>query len=192
MNETGIAGLVSSLKEKRKNGGIISVSGMTGGASALTAARLAKEAGGQILIIVSSREKARQIEEFLTFFAADRKVYVLPEEERSRFQYEARSRVLSYERLNCLAAALSGEECIFIAPVMAAVKGMPDAVRFREVSVDVSVGDTIDYEDIREMLTFTGYERTDVTEVRGQFSIRGSIIDVFTPDSEYPFRIDLF
>lgn len=67
MNETGIAGLVSSLKEKRKNGGIISVSGMTGGASALTAARLAKEAGGQILIIVSSREKARQIEEFLTF-----------------------------------------------------------------------------------------------------------------------------
>lgn len=192
MNETGIAGLVSSLKEKRKNGGIISVSGMTGGASALTAARLAKEAGGQILIIVSSREKARQIEEFLTFFAADRKVYVLPEEERSRFQYEARSRVLSYERLNCLAAALSGEECIFIAPVMAAVKGMPDAVRFREVSVDVSVGDTIDYEDIREMLTFTGYERTDVTEVRGQFSIRGSIIDVFPPDSEYPFRIDLF
>lgn len=113
---------------------------------------------------------------------------VLPDEERSRFQYEAKSRVLSYERLKCLSAALSGEECIFVAPVMAAVKGMPDVSRFREVCIDISLRDVVNYDEIREMLIFTGYERTEVTEVRGQFSIRGSIIDIFPPDAEYPFR----
>ena len=192
MNASGMSGLIESLRNTRENGGIVNVSGMTGGASALAAARLAEENGGQILLIVSTSEKAKQIEEFLAFFAENRRVYVLPDEERSRFQYEAKSRVLSYERLKCLSAALSGEECIFVAPVMAAVKGMPDVSRFREVCIDISLRDAVNYDEIREMLIFTGYERTEVTEVRGQFSIRGSIIDIFPPDAEYPFRIDLF
>ena len=192
MNASGMSGLIESLRNTRENGGIVNVSGMTGGASALAAARLAEENGGQILLIVSTSEKAKQIEEFLAFFAENRRVYVLPDEERSRFQYEAKSRVLSYERLKCLSAALSGEECIFVAPVMAAVKGMPDVSRFREVCIDISLRDVVNYDEIREMLIFTGYERTEVTEVRGQFSIRGSIIDIFPPDAEYPFRIDLF
>ena len=108
------------------------------------------------------------------------------------FSYEAKSRVLSYKRLECLTAALSGEDCIFVAPVMAAVKGMPDVSRFKDVCIDISLGDTVDYEQIRELLVFTGYERTEVTEVKGQFSMRGGIIDIFPPDCEYPCRIDLF
>ena len=121
---------------------------MTKGASALACARLSESTGGQLLIIVSSHEKAKQMEEFLAFFAAGRKVYVLPDEERSMFSYEAKSRVLSYKRLECLTAALAGEDCIFIAPVMAAVKGMPDVSRFRDVCIDISLGDTVDYEQI--------------------------------------------
>ena len=61
---------------------------------------------------------------------------------------------------------------------MAAVKGMPDVSRFREVCIDISLRDVVNYDEIREMLIFTGYERTEVTKVRGQFSIRGSIIDI--------------
>ncbi len=192
MSVPGISGLVETLKALKTDGGIVHVTGMTGGASALACACFAETAGGQLLIIVSSHEKAKQMEEFLAFFAAGRKIYVLPDEERSMFSYEAKSRVLSYKRLECLTAALSGEDCIFIAPVMAAVKGMPDVSRFQDVCIDISVGDTADYEQIREMLVFTGYERAEVTEVKGQFSIRGGIIDIFPPDREYPCRIDLF
>lgn len=192
MSAPGISGLTETLKALRKEGGIAHITGMTKGASALACARLSESTGGQLLIIVSSHEKAKQMEEFLAFFVAGRKVYVLPDEERSMFSYEAKSRVLSYKRLECLTAALAGEECIFIAPVMAAVKGMPDVSRFRDVCIDISLGDTVDYEQIREMLVFTGYERTEVTEVKGQFSMRGGIIDIFPPDCEYPCRIDLF
>ena len=82
MNASGMSGLIESLRNTRENGGIVNVSGMTGGASALAAARLAEENGGQILLIVSTSEKAKQIEEFLAFFAENRRVYVLPDEER--------------------------------------------------------------------------------------------------------------
>lgn len=192
MSTSGISGLVKGLRSVREKGGVIRAAGMTGGPSALAGARLLEETGGQLLIIVSSREKAKKMEEYLAFFADGQKIYVLPEEERSMFLYEARSRVLSYERLRCLSAALSGEKGIFIAPVMSAVKGMPEVSEFRETCIDIALGDTVDYEKIRENLVIAGYERVDVTEVRGQFSMRGGIIDVFPPDTEYPYRIDLF
>lgn len=192
MSNPGVTELTRELGRLKKEGGIACITGMTGGASALACARLSEENRGQLLIIVSSRERAKQMEEFLAFFAAGKKIYVLPDEERSLFPYEAKSRVLSYRRLECLTAALSGEDCIFIAPVMAAVKGMPGVERFREVCVRLRPGDTVDYERVRRMLLFTGYERAEVTEVKGQFSMRGGIIDVFPPDREYPYRIDLF
>ena len=192
MNAPGIRELTENLSALQKSGKAACISGMTGGATALECARLLKKNGGQLLLIVSSRERAKQMEEFLTFFAEERKIYVLPDEERSTFLYDAKSRVLSYRRLQCLSAALSGESCIFVAPVMAAVKGMPAVERFRDACIDLHQSDRVDYDDIRRNLLFTGYERTEVTEVRGQFSIRGGIIDVFPPDCEYPYRIDLF
>ena len=192
MSAPGMEGLTEKLSALKESGGIACVSGMTGGATALACARLLEKNGGQLLLIVSSRERAKQMEEFLAFFAAEKKIYVLPDEERSMFSYEAKSRVLSYRRLECLSAALSKEPCIFVAPVMAAVKGMPPVERFREVCIDLRLKDRVDYDDIRQKLLFTGYERTEVTEVKGQFSIRGGIIDIFPPDCEYPYRIDLF
>ena len=105
MSNPGVTELTRELGRLKKEGGIACIIGMTGGASALACARLSEENRGQLLIIVSSRERAKQMEEFLTFFAAGKKIYVLPDEERSLFPYEAKSRVLSYRRLECLTAA---------------------------------------------------------------------------------------
>ena len=37
-----------------------------------------------------------------------------------------------------------------------------------------------------------GYERVSMIESRGEYSIRGGIIDIFTPDSDDPYRVELF
>ncbi len=192
MSISGIQEFTARLKELRDTGGIVQVTGLTEGAAALACARLMEEAGGQILIIVSTRERAKQMEEYLSFFLKGKRIFLLPDEERSMFAYEAKSRLFSYERIRGLSAALSGEECVFVAPVMAAARGMIGAAEFLAQCINIRKDDTINYEEIREKLTDSGYERTDVTEVRGQFSVRGEIIDIFPPDSEYPCRIDLF
>ena len=59
-------------------------------------------------------------------------------------------------------------------------------------SVSLAVGDTIEIPKIEATLIGEGFERVDYVYEPGQFAVRGSIIDVFSYASEYPFRIDLF
>ena len=76
----------------------------------------------------------------------------------------------------------------------------PDALAEMVVSRDtldtrsmaLAVGDTIEIPKMEDMLVGEGFERVDYVYEPGQFAVRGSIIDVFSYASEYPFRIDLF
>ncbi len=59
-------------------------------------------------------------------------------------------------------------------------------------SITLAVGDTIEISKMEATLIGEGFERVDYVYEPGQFAVRGSIIDVFSYASEYPFRIDLF
>ncbi len=59
-------------------------------------------------------------------------------------------------------------------------------------SLAIAVGDTIEIPKMEEALVGEGFERVDYVYEPGQFAVRGSIIDVFSYASEYPYRIDLF
>ena len=59
-------------------------------------------------------------------------------------------------------------------------------------SVALAVGDTIEIPKMEATLVGEGFERVDYVYEPGQFAVRGSIVDVFSYASEYPFRIDLF
>lgn len=190
MNPSGIENLIQLLCESETHG-IRLASGITEGQTAYAAAKAAG-LGRQILIITASYDRAKQMEEYLSFFAPDEKVFLLPDEERSLFVYEAKSRMLSHKRIEGLSAALTGKPGVFIIPVMGACKGMCRREIFEETSLDIRMGEDIDFADIRARLSAMGYERVEMTEVKGQYSIRGEIIDIFPPDMEDPVRIDLF
>ena len=186
---------LKDLIEQKLSGaaGITYVSGISEGQTAYAASQILKSKDGQLLIVTSSYEKAKQIEEYLAFFASDKKIYLLPDEERSLFAYDAKSRMLSHRRIQCLTAALEGESAIFVAPVMAASKGMCSPEKFRDEELKFETGqDVSDLEAIKLKLVEMGYERADMAEVKGQFSVRGEIVDIFPPNSEYPYRLDFF
>ena len=58
--------------------------------------------------------------------------------------------------------------------------------------VQLHVGDTIELEDLVEGLAGAAYHRVDLVERRGEFAVRGGIIDVFPPTEEHPLRVDFF
>ena len=198
MNPSGIRNLIALLCEENGQLGIRLASGITEGQTAYAAAEAAAASGRQILIVTASYDRAKRMEEYISFsegaFGADRsaKIYLLPDEERSLFSYDAKSRVLSHKRIEGLSAALSGTPGIFIIPAMGACRGMCQRSRFADERLTVNLGDDIDFDDIRSRLTEMGYERVEMTEVKGQYSIRGEIIDIFPPDMDDPVRIDLF
>ena len=59
-------------------------------------------------------------------------------------------------------------------------------------SLALEVGATIEISKIEEVLVNEGFERVDYVYEPGQFAVRGSIIDVFSYASEYPYRVDFF
>jgi transcription-repair coupling factor (superfamily II helicase) len=56
----------------------------------------------------------------------------------------------------------------------------------------VRVGDNVDPEDLSTWLVERGYEHAESVELPGQFSRRGGIVDVFSPDAEAPYRLEFF
>jgi len=60
------------------------------------------------------------------------------------------------------------------------------------LTVRIAWGARIDTENLALRLTDSGYEREPLVEARGEFSIRGNIIDVYPPNADSPIRIDLF
>lgn len=58
--------------------------------------------------------------------------------------------------------------------------------------VTVDHGDEIDLDDLSQRLINAAYTRVDMVEKRGEFAVRGGIIDVFPPTDSHPLRVELF
>ncbi len=58
--------------------------------------------------------------------------------------------------------------------------------------VRVRVGDTVDLEELENQLVDAAYSRVDMVERRGEFAVRGGILDIFPPTESHPRRIELF
>ncbi len=170
---------------------MINVSGISESRVAPVAAKLAKEKS-QSIIIVSTDVRAKRLALDLSFFVRDREIIVLPSEDQFMLRFAAKDHELLIERLRALKALRTGEPVIVIAPVSAAVKKITPHSVFEETSLKLKLGDDVEISDVSRSLSRMGYERTDIVEARGQFSVRGGIVDIYTPDANYPYRVEFF
>ncbi len=171
--------------------GMINITGASEGRIAPIISDIIKDKKGQSLIVVSTLNRAKRLATDLSFFDA-RNTYILPPDDESMIQYDAKSNDELLQRMKVLKAVTKGEDCIVIAPVTGAIKKLPPKEIFEENVVELQRGKDIDPEEVKAKLSFMGYERVPMIESRGEFSIRGGIIDIFTPDSDMPYRVELF
>ena len=170
---------------------MINVSGVSDARVAPCAAELISEEE-QSLIIVSGSIRAQRLAEDLSFFTEDRTIMVLPEEDQFFLRYEARNQDKLIERMKALKALRKGEPVIVVAPVSAAVKKLTPHRNFEQSTVKLILGQDTDPEELKKSLVSMGYEYVSMVESPGQFSIRGGITDIYTPDGAYPYRVELF
>ncbi len=85
----------------------------------------------------------------------------------------------------------NGPVRVVVAPVRSIlqpqVKGLADLE-----PVELSVGDEADLDDVVRRLAGAAYTRVDLVEKRGEFAVRGGIIDVFPPTQEHPLRVEFW
>lgn len=153
------------------------------------------------VVIVSSLQEAANLKHELQFFRPDFWTHVFPPYDQSPYSGLYPSPQNSWERLDFLhwASQMGSlhknrddqKTHIFILPIQGLLQLTAPYADFKRRSLSLSVGDELDstfYEQLQAM----GYQASPMTEDRGQYAIRGGLVDIFSPSELHPVRIELF
>lgn len=142
------------------------------------------------LFITFTEQKAREIYEDMRFFCKD--TYFYPAKDFIFFSADIHGNLMLNQRLEAIRALKEREDVC----IVTTIDGLLDKLVPMEIINDNIL--TIDYdsvmlpEELKIKLTSMGYERCEQVETQGQFAIRGSIVDIFSPTESEPFRLDFW
>ena len=85
----------------------------------------------------------------------------------------------------------TGPVRVVVAPVRAVLQPLVAGLGDLE-PVEVRAGDDVDLDELTERLAAAAYTRVELVEKRGEFAVRGGILDVFPPTDEHPLRLELW
>ena len=167
----------------------VHITGMTGSQKSHFIYSLCKASGKKCLIITYDEQEAGRISNDLSFLFC-REAVVFKNREYIFYDVDAANHAGEHSRLLALSKLMQD------APVVTTCEAashftLPPHI-FKDNLFDLIPGDTLDIESFLKRLVYMGYRRTSQVESVGQFAVRGSIIDVFSPFHDNPVRIDLF
>ena len=167
----------------------IAISGLTGVAEASIIAKCLEQTKRPIFIITYNEIQAQALVNDLKFFTED--VAYLSKKEIITYDYVAESKNLPYERIEILNKIYKKQKLIIVTSVETIKqKIIPKDTLYKNV-LKFKVGDRCDLEVLKQKLVDLGYQRFDLIDGRGEFSVRGGIIDISTTEST-GIRIELW
>ena len=183
---------------KLAGGGAAGLSGLTTTAKAAYSVLLWQNTGRPLIIVVDGNQEAEALSEAIgTFFrllAADARedpqllpaLDVLPMQRLSPHAEILEARAVGLWRL------ATGRAPITVLPVASALLRIETGDYYRQLALRLKVGDELPLQEVVAHLESVGYERREPVEMVGEYSVRGGILDVFSPEAAKPVRIDLF
>lgn len=150
---------------------------------------LTKNSKKSSVIVCSNNVIATKMLQDLKFFS-DIEIVYFPTKELVYFDLEAESKEVQNDRMYALSKIKENTQKIVVTTVEAMLLAMPKENGMS--SIVVKKGDSINLTNLVQGLIDLGYEGADSVEGKGQFALRGGILDVFALDSDMPCRIELF
>ena len=186
----------SALAALRAGGNHISVSGLHDVAKALVAAYITHELRRPTFFVTESNRRAESLAETVRFFSAIFPgalggVTTLPAFDTLPWQSQSPHADILERRAATLFRLADGQISLVIAPVTAALWRYQDPYVYLSLARTLARDTEVPLEDLLLHLGSVGYTRTEMVELPGQFAVRGGIIDVFSPESQRPVRIEL-
>src|SRR6187455_436833 len=143
------------------------------------------------LIVAGDDRAARDLAADLRAFLAPRPVRFYPARGMRYESHLAPPPHLVGLRVAALDSLVSGQAAVLVTSAVALAEKVPDP-DLRPHGFDIEKGGLIDLEETADQLVACGYERVDQVEDRGQFAIRGDILDVYPATEERAVRCELF
>ena len=130
-----------------------------------------------ILLITYNEIQAKQILEIIENFEKEKAV-LFPKKEIVTYDFVAESKDLPYERIETLNKIKDKKNLIVVTTIEALMQKLPPKeILFKNI-LEFKVGDIYNLEELKKTLVNLGYSRCEFIEGRGQFSVRGGIVDI--------------
>ena len=170
----------------------IHIKGLQGSALAVLAASLANEKKAQVFIL-NDKEEAAYFYNDLCTLLDDKQVLYFPSSFKRSAQYETTDNSNIILRAEVLSRLLTNKNPSYIVTFPEAIaEKVISQTQLEENTLKINVGEKLSPEFIEEVLIDYKFQRADFVVGPGQYSIRGSIIDIFSFSDGYPYRIDFF
>lgn len=177
-----------SMEEKRYP---ISLYGISESSKAYIIDAIYEEEKKKNLFIISHSDlEAKNIYEDLSLYIPE--IYYFPTKEVVFYNIDAVSGDLRWERLKVIKEMISDNKKVIVTSVEALSSKYTPIELYKKYNLKYKVGDVLNTKQLTEKLIQSGYERMQLIDGKGQFSVRGGILDIYPPISSTPFRIELF
>ncbi|WP_299875819.1 transcription-repair coupling factor [uncultured Cocleimonas sp.] len=176
-----------------------------GCAQDLLIANAAREYKGLIVVITPDSHSGYSLEANINFFLGNKvgdknkkdsnqsiPVHIFPDWETLPYDVFSPHEDLISDRLKTLSQLSSIEHGVLIVPVSTMMQRLAPVDYIRANSLSFKVGDKLNIEVFRKQLEESGYRNVTQVMEHGEYSTRGSLIDLFPMGNDKPYRIDLF
>ncbi|MGC1659495.1 MAG: transcription-repair coupling factor [Candidatus Acidiferrales bacterium] len=186
-----------TLDTLRRSGGDVRLAGLTDSAKALVIPLAFAELSRPTVILVDSNQRAEALLEPLRYFyraitgKTGRRVAYLPAHDVLPYDNRSPHAEISEARAVSLWRFATGDADLLLATVQGALWRMREPDFYRHLSRTIVRDESIPHQELLAFLLAAGYDRQVNCEMPGQFAVRGGIIDVFSPETSQPVRIEL-
>ena len=177
--------------------------GLHGSASSLATALLAQSTERLVVYVATDPEAAFHALREVRFYAAKplvggaepsqaTRVMLFPDWETLPYDHFSAHQDIISERLATLHDLPTATNGVLVVPVATLLQRLAPPSHVHSRSLVLDTGRAFDLARERERLSAAGYRATDTVTERGEFAVRGSLVDIFPMGAAHPIRVDLF
>ena len=165
-----------------------------GNSAGLLIASGAKRYQGVVLVVTPDMQQAIRLEHELRFYSMAEPIRILsfPDWETLPYDLFSPHQDIVSQRLETLSHLPQQQRGVLIVPISTLMQRLPPRTYIQAISFLFRTGETLIPDQMRLQLDQAGYRYVSQVMEHGEYTLRGSIIDLFPMGSPYPFRIDLF
>ena len=168
------------------------ITGIGGSARTILMNNLINSTQRPIIVVVDTLFHADQLVNDLANIIDDDQLFEFPVEEMGAAELATSSPEYKSQRVLALNKLASGEPAIIVTSVSGIRRLVPSKSQFLKANLTIDMDSEYDLEKIKLQLHQMGYVFQKLVAAPGDFSIRGSILDIFPLNHQDPVRIDFF
>ena len=167
--------LLNSIKNKEKD---LSITGLTDASKAHVIYSLYNYSNVRPLVVCPNMTTAKRFIQDMKFYA-DKEIVFLPAREVIYYDVDVQSRETNNARVYAISKIINNEDVILVTTIEALLQPMLPKSEYMGLHLKFKLGDKLDLNYVTQRFIKLGYSREELVTAKGQFSIRGGIIDIY-------------